>query len=241
MNRFFRSICLAAAAGAFFQASAQIQLDYYRSLDGLSGAQLKNAIHTLVCTDVNMLKYGSGSATATSTWWGFYVTDRDVTNNQVIDRYSAEVFTFGTRGQSVSGMNIEHSFPKSWWGGEQNNAYKDLYNLMPSQTTINNWKGNYPMGQVDDVWRTNNVTEIGTAAGTTNNHIRFNTIFIHSRFGFQTNHRLMEKNLIENTSKHITIAFGSGCHFNRLGNRTAKASGGARMILKNLSSNCCCL
>lgn len=165
MNRFFRSICLAAAAGAFFQASAQIQLDYYRSLDGLSGAQLKNAIHTLVCTDVNMLKYGSGSATATSTWWGFYVTDRDVTNNQVIDRYSAEVFTFGTRGQSVSGMNIEHSFPKSWWGGEQNNAYKDLYNLMPSQTTINNWKGNYPMGQVDDVWRTNNVTEIGTAAG----------------------------------------------------------------------------
>lgn len=49
---------------------------------------------------------------------------------------------------AVSGMNIEHSFPKSWWGGTENNAYKDLFNLYPSPSDDNSSKGNYPMAVV---------------------------------------------------------------------------------------------
>ncbi len=159
MNRLLLSFCCAGMA--MTAATAQIPLDYYARLDGLSGADLKLALHQLLNEDVKMLSYGSGNL---KTWWGFYVTDRTA-DGHVCDRYSNDIFDFGDRGSSVSGMNIEHSFPKSWWGGAENNAYKDLYNLMPSQTTINNHKSNYPMANVDVEWRGNGLTKVGTRAG----------------------------------------------------------------------------
>lgn len=100
MNRLFLSILCAGAATA---ASAQIPLDYYAPLEGLTGRDLKEAVHTIVNNDVKMLSYGSGDV---KTWWGFYVTDR-TDDNHVRDRYSAETFDFKGRGESVSGMNIE--------------------------------------------------------------------------------------------------------------------------------------
>lgn len=150
------AIC-AATAG---QANADISLDYYSSLQGLSGAQLKNAVHKLVNRDVSMLSYGSGN---NSTWWGFYITDRYEGTNTVIDRYSNQTFTFGSRGQSVSGMNIEHSFAKSWWGGSTSpDSYRDLFNLMPSEQKINSSKSNYPMGKVTNATVNNGCTKVGT-------------------------------------------------------------------------------
>ncbi len=69
---------------------------------------------------------------------------------------------YGSRGDAVSGMNIEHSFPKSWWGGSSNNAYKDLYNLMPSESKINSSKLNYAMGLVVSGSGGNGYTKVGT-------------------------------------------------------------------------------
>lgn len=136
---------ISALAGAMaLGALADIPLEYYKSLDGLKGRDLKNAIHEIISDNVSMLSYGSGDR---HTWWGFYVTDRR-DDNTVVDRYSNDIRSFGSRGKSISGMNIEHSFPKSWWGGSQNNAYKDLYNLMPCESSINSTKSNYPMGIV---------------------------------------------------------------------------------------------
>ena len=48
-------------------------------------------------------------------------------------------------------MNIEHSFPKSWWGGKKNDAWCDLYNLYPSDSQANSSKSNYVMGVVVNV------------------------------------------------------------------------------------------
>ena len=59
-------------------------------------------------------------------------------------------------------MNIEHSFPKSWWGGEQRQAYKDLYNLMPSDAKANSTKSNYGMGVVTKATYDNGVIKVGT-------------------------------------------------------------------------------
>ncbi len=145
-----RLLALAALTMAAASASAQIPLDYYSSLDGKCGAELKNAIYQIVGADpqISMLSYGSGNL---KTWWAFYVTDRNPATNEVIDRYSYQTPQFGERGNSISGMNIEHSFPKSWWGGAENNAYKDLYNLMPCESSINQSKSNYPMGVVTRV------------------------------------------------------------------------------------------
>lgn len=145
-------------------ANADVPLAYYSSLDGKCGSALKDAIHTLVSNNVKMLSYGSGS---NKTWWGFYVTDYLETpqGRQVVDRYSNDLRYYGSRGSSVSGMNIEHSFPKSWWGGSEGpNAYRDLYNLMPSEAKINSSKSNYAMGSVTDASTDNGCTKVGTGS-----------------------------------------------------------------------------
>lgn len=124
---------------------AQIPEGYYSSLKGKKGAELKTAIHDII-KKANVLEYGSGNR---NTWWGFWSTDRNE-NGYFIDRYSSEKewVKSTSQGAAGAGMNIEHSFPKSWWGGAKSQAYKDLYNLMPCESKINSTKSNYPMGIV---------------------------------------------------------------------------------------------
>lgn len=152
-----------ASIGSISYADNSIPLDYYSSLNGKKGSELKTAVHNLVSSNVTMLGYGSGN---NKTWWGFYVTDYEMSGSQrlVVDRYSNNTWYFGSRGSSVSGMNIEHSFPKSWWGGTENNAYKDLFNLMPCEQSINSSKSNYGMGIVTKVRTDNGCTKVGTGA-----------------------------------------------------------------------------
>ncbi len=137
---------------------AQIPEGYYSSLKGKKGAELKSAIWKII-KNAKVLEYGSGDQ---STWWGFYVTD--VTDDSYcIDRYSPRNSwqKYGRRGSNISGMNIEHSFPKSWWGGAKLPAYKDLYNLMPCESKINSTKSNYPMGKVVSGDKGNGWTKVG--------------------------------------------------------------------------------
>lgn len=138
-------------------ARAQIPDGFYDSLKGKKGSELKTAIYEVI-KEADVLDYGSGN---NHTWEGFYQTDRR-DDNSVIDRYSYEEFYFSSVNSAVSGMNIEHSFPKSWWGGSKNQAYQDLYNLMPCEQKINSSKSNYPMGKVTTVKTTNGCTNIGT-------------------------------------------------------------------------------
>ena len=154
------SVALAVFMGQV--AKADIPLSYYSELNGKCGAELKTAIYNTIHPS-KVLSYGSGS---NKTWWGFYVTDyqMDGDQRQVVDRYSNDKRYFGDRGSSVEGMNIEHSFPKSWWGGDQNDAYKDLYNLMPCEAKINNSKSNYGMGVVTDATADNGCTKVGKGA-----------------------------------------------------------------------------
>ena len=137
-------------------ASAQIPQGYYDALKGKKGAELKTAVHNII-KEARVLSYGKGIA---ATWWGFYLTDND--NGYVIDRYSPEKVEFGEWGESCSSMNIEHSFPKSWWGGDERQAYKDLYNLMPSDASANRKKSNYGMGVVTKATYDNGVIKVGT-------------------------------------------------------------------------------
>ena len=138
-------------------AWAGIPKGYYDAANGKKKAALKAAMHDII-QPVTVLSYGSG---ANSTWSGFYKTDR-TSDNQVIDRYSYDVRYFTSTTSAVSGMNIEHSFPKSWWGGNKNNAYQDLFNLMPCESGINSSKSNYAMGIVTNVKTTNGCTKVGT-------------------------------------------------------------------------------
>lgn len=147
--------------GGVLQALATIPPGYYDRADGKKKADLKAALYEIIAS-ADVLDYGSGTG---ATWSGFYETDR-MANNQVRDRYSNETFYFsGGSGSVPSGMNIEHAFPKSWWGGSKTQAYKDLHHLMPCESGINSSKSNYPMGKVTTVKTTNGCTKVGTGPG----------------------------------------------------------------------------
>ncbi len=122
---------------------------YASSLNGLKKEQLKAALHKLM-DKKNVLPYGGGGK---GTWWGFWYTDRNPQTNECYNRYSDKKFFFDSTntGKSIAGMNIEHSFPKSWWGGKKNDAWCDLYNLYPSDSQANSSKSNYVMGVVVNV------------------------------------------------------------------------------------------
>lgn len=123
---------------------------YASSLNGLKKEQLKAALHKLM-DKKKVLKYGGKGPGYT--WHGFWYTDRDPQTNECYNRYSDKKFYFESTntGNAIAGMNIEHSFPKSWWGGHKNDAWCDLYNLYPSDSKANSSKSNYVMGVVVNV------------------------------------------------------------------------------------------
>ncbi|MGM9713659.1 MAG: endonuclease I family protein [Prevotella sp.] len=159
-NIFFLIVISLLTAAPASAIERKALVDYAQSLKGLKNAELKNAIYRLTC-NANVLDYGSSNTSGERrTWWGFYLTDRDA-EGYVIDRYSNDRVRFDTQGTAPSGMNIEHSFPKSWWGGAENQAYRDLYNLMPSDMKANSAKSNYGMGIVTSATYDNGCIKVG--------------------------------------------------------------------------------
>ncbi|MGB4414974.1 MAG: endonuclease [Paludibacter sp.] len=120
---------------------AQIPAGYYDAANGKTNGELKTSLYQIIKVG-KRLSYGSGSS---STWSGFEKSDLHP-DGYVWDMYSNNKRYFSGNGGSVSGMNIEHSVAKSWWGGANNDAYKDLYHLNPSDAAANSARSNYPLG-----------------------------------------------------------------------------------------------
>jgi hypothetical protein len=121
---------------------AAVPSGYYYFVKNKKKAELKTAIHTY-CGPLKEFDYGGGAG---FTWEGFFSTDRRA-DSTVIDMYSNTVRK-QTSFSAVTGMHIEHSFPKSWWGAYPNNAYKDLFHLYPADASANESKNNLPLGEV---------------------------------------------------------------------------------------------
>jgi len=135
---------------------AQIPAGYYNTAVGKKQAELKTALYLKIKT-ANVPSYGSGAG---STWAAFAKTDVRPEDGTVWDMYSANHVAFnGT--SAASGMNIEHSFAKSWWGdGRQ--AAQDVMHLAPSNSTANSAKGSWPMAVVDGTTSfSNGVIKVG--------------------------------------------------------------------------------
>ena len=166
----FRSLFLCSLLLVFaISASGALPDGYYSNLEGKKTADLKTALHDIICQDTtHYLKYGSGVG---YTWQGFYSTDRDLSNNEVIDMYSdaqrffdANYIALGYKGFGMT-IQIEHSVPKSWWGCDIDHpdcAARDLNHLYPSDGSYNNYKSNNPLGVVTGTLaHTNGVSKIG--------------------------------------------------------------------------------
>ena len=136
-------------------AGAAIPDGYYNSLDGKSGQALKDAICNLAKHHTVLNYY--------SLWNYFPLTDCQLDDNRKVwDMYSNKTYYFG----HTSGMNREHSLPKSWWGGYNETqgyaAYTDINHLYPSDGEANMAKSNYPLGEVSTPYYNNGVTKVGS-------------------------------------------------------------------------------
>jgi len=114
---------------------------YYARIEGASDSILKGRLKAIIRPHT-AIPYGDGR---NSTWEVFYYADQDE-NGYCMDMYCDTWKKFTSLGSKVSGCNTEHSFAKSWWGGSENDAYKDCYHLNPSNSTANSSRSNYPLG-----------------------------------------------------------------------------------------------
>lgn len=154
LNRLLLGVLIAMLGVA--PLMADIPAGYYSSLNGKSEGALKTAIHELLYnhtqvssysdlpryfmrTDIHPDKLQNGNPM----WWDMY----------------AEIPLYTP---SFSGLNREHSFPKSWWGGDTDTpAYTDLNHLYPSEMKANTAKSNYPLGVCSSTTFDNGISKVG--------------------------------------------------------------------------------
>ena len=130
----------AVTLSAAFGASAEIPSGYYTSIEGKATSELKTALY-------NIIRNQSQQQTYSRLPTYFQRTDTYPNSNRWWDMYSNSPLY----APSFTGLNREHSLPKSWWGGSQTVlAYTDLNHLYPSEMQANTAKSNYPLGIVTD-------------------------------------------------------------------------------------------
>ena len=124
---------------------------YYQNANGKKGSVLKTALCGII--------YNRTEQTYSSLWTAFYTTDvRAGGENKLWDMYSSHTpyLTLGTNQDTGSGnaegqyYNREHSFPQSWFGGENKAPmYTDLHHIYPTDKFVNGKRANYPFGETD--------------------------------------------------------------------------------------------
>ena len=153
-NLFFKHICMNNFLRNYFlviillfgQFLTYAQPDgYYDDANGLSGAALKTALYGII--DNHTAKFYD------DLWTAFQTTD-DNASGKVWDMYSNCTFTFvtnqcGNYSNECDCYNREHSFPKSWFGGEVSPMYTDLFHVVPTDGKVNGIRSNYPFGETD--------------------------------------------------------------------------------------------
>lgn len=138
-----------------------IPAGFYDAINGKQDAELKTTLSLLVRggeryeyganqyhTSSNPPAWEKGDLKAYGTWQALPLTDMHP-DGIIWDMYSNCVRYYPNKlGESGCSLNIEHCLPKSWWGGENNEAYKDLFNLNPSDARANQQKSNSAPGHV---------------------------------------------------------------------------------------------
>jgi endonuclease I len=138
---------------------------YYSSAEGLTGIQLQQALHNIIDNQTVQ--------TYASLWTHFQITDKKA-DGSVWDMYtdipsgtSYYSFTFfsnqcGNYSAEGDCYNREHSFPKSWFGGEVEPMYTDLFHIYPTDGYVNGKRDNFPYGEVSSyTWISTNGSKLG--------------------------------------------------------------------------------
>lgn len=116
---------------------------YYQNADGEKGSALKTAMWAII-KDPQTVGY--------SGLWNAYRTTDKRDDGKVWDMYSSITnYDFDDHGSSFpyegSGYNREHSFQRSWFGGEVEPMNSDVMHIVPTDGYVNNRRNNYPFGE----------------------------------------------------------------------------------------------
>ena len=124
--------------------------DYYSSVNGKSGADLFNAVHSVA-------KTGYTSGLSYDGLWTVYCSIDLNSSGKVWDMYSnATSYTCGGSAEGANyskegdSYNREHSIPKSWFGGSKaaNTQGTELFHVVPTDGYLNNMRSAHALGQV---------------------------------------------------------------------------------------------
>lgn len=161
-----RLLFVVVACAWVVSAIAQPPANYYNAANGLTGDQLKVALH-------NIIK-GHTSISYSQIWNAFWSTDNKG-NGVVWDMYSdrpngTPPYTYAL-GQDQCGSynsegdcyNREHSWPQSWFN-EQTTPRTDMHHIFATDGYVNNRRSNYPFGEVGSAsWTSQNGSKLGSS------------------------------------------------------------------------------
>ncbi len=143
---------------------AQAPSGYYNSAAGLTGTELKQALHDII-DDHTTISYAQ--------IWNAFVSTDNKGNNVVWDMYSdgANYTYYYGNGQQCGNYdsegdcyNREHSWPKSWFTGNENSVPgRDLHHIFPTDGYVNQQRSDNPFGEVQTASKTfQNGSKLGT-------------------------------------------------------------------------------
>ena len=121
---------------------ADIPSGYYNNAIGKSDEALMTALEGII--------YPHTELSYNYLWDAYIYTDMG-SDGYYIDMYSTckynhDSYHVGTASYVGQGLNREHSFPKSWFGGEEYPMYTDLMMIIPTDGYVNQRRSNYPYG-----------------------------------------------------------------------------------------------
>jgi len=139
-----------------FFAFSQIPSGYYNSASGLSGNNLKTALHNII-KNHTVYPY---SSSGTDVWDILKESDRDPNNsNKVILLYTGWSRSADLEYNGGSGWSREHCWPKSHgFPEEEQPAYTDCHHLRPADVSVNSARNSRWYGECNEQYYDNGGT-----------------------------------------------------------------------------------
>ena len=141
-KRIFRSVMLLLFVWIGSAVQAQIPSGYYDSASGLTGDELKSALHeiikghTIISYSGLLDAYAYTDCRADGTIWDIY------------SNYNYSISgNCGEYKKEGDCWNREHTWPQSWFN-EKNGPRSDLFHVYPTDGYVNNKRSNFPYGEV---------------------------------------------------------------------------------------------
>ena len=141
---FLFALCILA------QFTWAVNQSYYNSIANTKEATLRDNLTTITSAGPSGMSY-------TKLWTAYKTTDVYPTGHasagKIWDMYAGCAFTYSNdQCGNYSGIcdcyNREHSLPASWFS-DDTPMYYDLGHIVPTDGQVNNYRSNYPFGEVD--------------------------------------------------------------------------------------------